>query len=82
MLNPIIKRRTLSKQPNNQAAPNVNLNSIQTDDQLNQACNPQQDNDIVIKKRGNYQKNAPSSKSNCALNCEYNKPFVAIFNKS
>ena len=50
----IIKRRNLSKPPNNQAAPNVNLNSIQTDGQLNQACNPKQDNDIVSTKRGNY----------------------------
>ena len=86
----IIKRRNLSKQPNNQAAPNVNLNSIQTDGQLNQACNPKQDNDIVITKRGNYHKNAPSSKRNCALNsvwqavCRNIRPVInfSIHNKN
>ena len=44
------------------------IDSIQTDGQLNQACNPQQNNDIVVTKRGNYHKNASSFKSNWALN--------------
>ena len=44
------------------------IDSIQTDGQLNQACNPHQNNDIVITKRGNYLKTASSFKSNWALN--------------
>ena len=40
------------------------IDSIQTNGQLNQACNPQQNNDIFITKRGNYHKNASSFKSN------------------
>ena len=41
----------------NQSPSNVNLNSIETDGQVNPACNPQIDNDIAITRAGKCRNN-------------------------